>query len=107
MPLRHARSLALLTLALAACAKPDAGAPATTTPPAPFDIGRVDKARQLGGENAKVWFIVGSDFECPFCREFETQAWPSIQRDYVRTGKVRVAFMNFPMNMKAPPMHPR
>jgi protein-disulfide isomerase len=106
---------ALLTFALAGCAKADdeaapaAAAPAAEAPtaPAPFDIARVDKSRQLGSASAKVWFIVGSDFECPFCRAFETEAWPSIQREYVATGKIRVAFMNFPMYMKAPPMHPR
>lgn len=101
---------AFLTLALFACAKPDDDAPpaaAAATPAAPFDIARVDKARQLGSESAKVWFIVASDFECPFCRAFETEAWPSIRRDYVETGKIRVAFMNFPMYMKNPPMHPR
>jgi protein-disulfide isomerase len=105
----YSRSLFLLTFALLACAKPDddAAPAAAATPAAPFDIGRVDKARQLGSEGAKVWFIVGSDFECPFCRAFETEAWPSIRRDYVETGKIRVAFMNFPMYMKAPPMHPR
>jgi protein-disulfide isomerase len=105
-----ARALAVLTVALIGCAKPDGSAPpaaAAATPPAAFDLAHVDKSRLMGSETAKVWFIVGSDFECPFCREFEVNAWPSIERDYVRTGKVRVAFMNFPMNLQAPPMHPR
>jgi protein-disulfide isomerase len=102
------RPLALLSLALAiGCTKPDAQPKQPATPPAPFDLARVDKARQMGSETAKVWFIMGSDFECPFCRAFHDETWPQIERDYVRTGKVRVAFMNFPMNMKSPPMHPR
>ena len=105
------RPLALLSLALlAGCAKPDANpqpAAGNPQPAASFDLARVDKARPTGSETAKVWFIMASDFECPFCRSFHDETWPQIERDYVRTGKVRVAFMNFPMNMKAPPMHPR
>jgi protein-disulfide isomerase len=30
--------------------------------------------------------------QCPFCREFETQAFPSIVKNSVRTGKLRVVF---------------
>src|ERR1043165_954215 len=109
MSIRLRLTLALLTLALGACSRPDADSKpaAAATPAPPFDLAHVDKARQTGSESAKVWFIMGSDFECPFCRDFHDKAWPSIEQDYVRTGKIRVAFMNFPMNMKSPPMHPR
>jgi protein-disulfide isomerase len=105
MLLRH--SLIVFCLAVAACTKPDADPKPPATPAPAFDLARVDKARQTGSEGAKIWFIMASDFECPFCKRFHDETWPSIERDYVRTGKVRVAFMNFPMNMKAPPMHPR
>ena len=107
--LNPSRPLALLVLALTvgACSKPE-GDPKPPAAAAPaFDLARVDKARQMGSESAKVWFIVASDFECPFCQRFERETWPTIEREYVRTGKIRVAFMNFPMNLKAPPMHPR
>jgi protein-disulfide isomerase len=107
-------SLALLALpsliAIAACARPDAGSqPAAAAPPAApaFDLARTDKARLAGSESAKVWFIMGSDFECPYCKAFHDETWPRIEQEYVKTGKLRVAFMNFPMNLKAPPMHPR
>ena len=107
--LRRAVIVAAL-LPIIACAKEDADPQpaASTPPPAPsFDLARVDKARQAGSESAKVWFIMASDFECPFCQRFHDETWPAIERDYVRTGKIRVAFMNFPMNMKYPQMHPR
>src|SRR6476620_2784115 len=97
------RHLLIASLLLAACAKPDGGsdtkaaapAAAVTTPPA-FDLARVDKARQMGSETAKVWFIRGSDFECPWCKRVHDDTLPQIQRDYVQTGKIRVAFMNHP-----------
>jgi protein-disulfide isomerase len=107
MSLRY--SLFALCL-LVACARPEGEAdpqPAASSPPA-FDLARVDRARQMGSDSAKVWFIMGSDFECPYCRSFHHDTWPQIEREYVRTGKVRVAFMNHPMSLRPPfSMHPR
>ena len=112
MSFRHLLTASLL---LTACAKPDGGsdtkpaapAAAAATPPG-FDLARVDKARQMGSETAKVWFIMGSDFECPWCKRFHDDTWPQIQREYVQTGKIRVAFMNHPMALRPPgSMHPR
>ena len=104
-------SLRRLLLALvlpAACAKPDAtadnSAPATvatnSTPAASApnpDLIRIDNARMMGPESAKVWLIMASDFQCPFCRAFHHETWPKIEKDYVKTGKIRVAFLNHPM----------
>jgi protein-disulfide isomerase len=102
---------ALAALALGvACAKPDGESEAAASAPqpaAPFDLARVDNARQMGSDSARVWFIMGSDFECPFCRAFHHDTWPQIEKEYVRTGKIRVAFMNYPMNKRDPRMHPR
>jgi protein-disulfide isomerase len=107
MSLRHLAALA--SLALVACAKPDGSAPAGgATPPPSFDMNRVDQARQMGSLTAKVWFIEGSDFECPYCKAFRDETWPKIEQEYVKTGKIRVAFMNHPMNLRPPfNMHPR
>jgi protein-disulfide isomerase len=69
-----------------------------TTPATPHDLTRVDQARQQGAESAPVWFIMASDFQCPYCRAFHHDVWPRIEADYVRTGKIRVAFMNHPMD---------
>jgi protein-disulfide isomerase len=46
----------------------------------------------LGAKNAKGTLMVFADMQCPFCREFETQAFPSIVQRYVKTGKLRVVF---------------
>lgn len=39
-----------------------------------------------------------SDFQCPFCRQWHDEVFASLTRDYVATGKVRVAFLNFPLS---------
>jgi protein-disulfide isomerase len=36
--------------------------------------------------------MVFADMQCPFCREFETGAFPSIVKRYVKTGKLKVIF---------------
>jgi len=38
-----------------------------------------------------------SDFQCPFCRRYVEQTQPSLDKDYVATGKVRLVFKNFPL----------
>lgn len=98
--------LVVPALLLAACGrKPDttpesqasAPAPATPATPAADPLVRADKARIMGSETAKVWMIVASDFQCPFCRAFHHETWKRIEKDYVATGKIRVAFLNHPM----------
>jgi protein-disulfide isomerase len=53
----------------------------------------------LGKPNAPVTMVEYIDLQCPICRVFETEVMPSIIRQYVRTGKLRVvarplAFIN-------------
>jgi protein-disulfide isomerase len=96
-----------LPIAVACAAKPDASPDAATlaaaSTPAPAadatdtSLVRADKARIQGNENAKVWLLMSSDFQCPYCRAFHDETWPRIEADYVKTGKIRVAFVNHPM----------
>jgi protein-disulfide isomerase len=38
-----------------------------------------------------------SDFQCPYCRKFAEESFPTIERSYIATGKVRWIFINFPL----------
>jgi protein-disulfide isomerase len=99
------RSLALLFIAfvVTACGRrDDDDSPAPATPPPAFDLNRIDQSRQLGSPSAKVWFIMGSDFQCPYCKAFHDETWSRINDEYVKTGKVRAAFLHHPMDF-----HPR
>lgn len=40
---------------------------------------------------------MASDFQCPFCKDWHDANFAGIMRDYVSTGRVRVAFLNFPL----------
>jgi len=44
----------------------------------------------LGSSKAPVTMTEFIDAQCPYCREFETTVMPSLVKNYVRTGKVRI-----------------
>lgn len=81
--------------------------------PAPGDsatarLARADLGRIRGSERATVWVVVMSDFECPFCRTWHQETEPLLTRDYVATGKVRLAYLNYiavPSHRNAPAAH--
>ncbi|MFB6116038.1 MAG: DsbA family protein [Candidatus Nanosalina sp.] len=50
----------------------------------------------LGDSDAPVTMVMYEDFQCPFCKQFETQTFPQIKENYVDTGKVKVVWKDFP-----------
>jgi len=53
--------------------------------------------RIRGSASAPVTVYEMSDFQCPYCREFALNTFPAIDSTYVATGRVRWAFVNFPL----------
>lgn len=62
------------------------------------DVNRADLARITGNPSARVWVIVVSDFQCPYCKEWHDETYPAFNKEYVQTGKVRFAYINYPLN---------
>jgi len=56
-----------------------------------------DRSRIRGAETAKVWLVEVSDFQCPFCKQWHDETFAKIDQEYVKTGKVRLAYLNFPL----------
>jgi protein-disulfide isomerase len=59
---------------------------------------RADRARIRGADTAAVWLVEISDFQCPFCKQWHDETFAKIDQEYVKTGKVRMAYLNFPLS---------
>lgn len=49
----------------------------------------------IGDLNAPVVMAYWMDYQCPFCRRFETETLPTLIEKYVNTGKLRIVFKDF------------
>ncbi len=122
MSYRTVGRLGLLAAALAAtaflavaCSHDDAsGASSKSAPPvsatsasAPSATGvlqdsiaaKADRGRILGDSNAKVWLVMASDFQCPYCKQWHDASFTNIVQKYVKTGRVRMAYLNMPLSI--------
>ncbi|OHA04032.1 MAG: hypothetical protein A3J58_03370 [Candidatus Sungbacteria bacterium RIFCSPHIGHO2_02_FULL_52_23] len=52
----------------------------------------------LGDPSAPVTVVEFGDFQCPFCGKFFEAAEQDIIKTYVKTGKVKFVFRDFPLN---------
>ncbi len=79
-----------------------AGSVATSTAsPASADsvvTRRADRGRILGDTTAKLWVIMASDFQCPYCKQWHDARFSQLMSKYVVTGRVRLGFINFPLS---------
>lgn len=99
---------------LGACAKPDTtaepkpagletAAVALPTGPAPLStadsliVARADKGRIMGRDSGAMWVVMMSDFQCPYCKQWHDESMKPLVRDYVNTGKIRLAYLQLPL----------
>jgi protein-disulfide isomerase len=57
----------------------------------------LDGAVVRGSPDATVALIEYADFQCPFCESFARNTLPEIERAYLDTGKIVLAFRNLPL----------
>ena len=53
--------------------------------------------RSMGSPAAPITVYEMSDFQCPYCRRHAVDVFPSLEREYINTGKVHWIFINFPL----------
>ena len=56
-----------------------------------------DRGRIRGVESAPVWIVEISDFQCPYCKQWHDESFATLDKEYVQTGKVRLAYLNYPL----------
>ncbi|RJP44085.1 DsbA family protein [Candidatus Parcubacteria bacterium] len=72
------------------------GAPQAAGPRATLEIGGRDVV--LGDPNAPVAFIEYGDYQCPFCAKLFNETEGLLRDEYVKTGKVKMVYRDFPLD---------
>lgn len=72
-----------------------------STPTVPHQPLRLDGAEVVGLPDSPLVIVEFSDFECPFCKQFAIRSLPVLRKSLIESGKVRLAFRQFPL-----PRHP-
>src|SRR4051812_26236074 len=116
IPVQVNRTASLAALAISLACAPTGGsrqggestsvtrsetAAVATSPPTDPIITRADLARIQGSPSAPLWVIEVSDFQCPYCKQWHDQTYNTFLDQYVKTGKVRLAYVNFPLQSHA------
>ncbi|HSA57390.1 MAG TPA: thioredoxin domain-containing protein [Gemmatimonadaceae bacterium] len=97
-PLAHRLSIAVL-LSAAVATVGCAGRGEEEEDPAPDPrLQSADVDRIRGDSAASTWLLIVSDFQCPWCKRWHDDTGPRVQREYVETGRVRVAYLHFPLD---------
>ncbi|NOX71204.1 MAG: DsbA family protein [Candidatus Micrarchaeota archaeon] len=75
--------------------KPSAKPPSTTG----VDMkALMDDDAVKGDPNAPVTIVEWSDFQCPFCGRFFRETLTQIEENYIKTGKVKLVYRDFPLS---------
>jgi protein-disulfide isomerase len=51
----------------------------------------------LGDPKAPVTLVEFTDYQCPFCRKFESDSFARLKKNYIDTGKVRFVHRDMPL----------
>lgn len=52
----------------------------------------------LGNPNAPITILEWGDYQCTFCFKFHQNTLEKIDEDFIKTGKVKLVFKDFPLN---------
>lgn len=53
----------------------------------------------IGSPDAEVTMVSYEDFECPFCGQYNQDAYPQIVENFVQTGEVQYFYSNLPLRI--------
>jgi protein-disulfide isomerase len=64
----------------------------------PFDLAVDGTSPEVKGNgNARLAIVEFSDFQCTYCLSYVTETFPQIDKNYIKTGKVKYFFRNLPL----------
>jgi protein-disulfide isomerase len=86
---------ALALVAAALLLRDDSASPATATPVVNLS-GIPQDGRVLGSPDANVTLVEWADMQCPACRTYTEEFFPTVVDEFVRQGSVNTEFRGFP-----------
>jgi protein-disulfide isomerase len=86
---------AVALVAVALIGRGESSAPATETPVVELS-GIPQNGRTLGAPDANVTLVEWADPQCPACRFYTEEFFPTVVDEYVRPGRVKTEFRGFP-----------
>jgi len=75
--------------------QPQAQQPQTGGKPVNIKNVKLKGQPYIGDKNAPVTLAYWFDFQCPFCKSFETNTMSTLINQYVKAGKLRIVFKNY------------
>ena len=87
---------AVALVAVAVLSRNDSSSSPPTANPVVDLAGIPQAGRVLGSPAAKLTLIEYADPQCPACRLYSEEFFPTLVREYVRPGRVRTEFRGFP-----------
>ena len=72
------------------------GQPAPPLTPESIQLA-IDDDPVKGDKKARLVLVEFSDYQCPFCARFVRETLPQIDKDYIKTGKLKYVFRDFPI----------
>lgn len=72
----------------------------TPSGPAPVVRGKlkIDGKHALGSKDAPLTIVEFADYQCSFCRQFQSTTFAELRKKYIDTGKVRFIARNMPLD---------
>jgi protein-disulfide isomerase len=58
----------------------------------------------LGRSDAPLTLLEFTDYQCPYCRRFQAEAWPLIKKNWIDTGKLRFIVRDLPLQFHSSAM---
>jgi protein-disulfide isomerase len=78
-----------------------AAVPAAAPAAAPLDKVKMSVGQgwyAMGRADAPVTMVEFTDYQCPFCRRFESETFADVKKNYIDTGKVRFVSRDLPLD---------
>lgn len=76
---------------------PTVRAPIDLGDPSPEELVALAQPIEMGSADTPIIIVDFSDYSCPACRQFASQAKPLLEASYVETGLARFQFFDFPI----------